>query len=514
MKLKTKLIPIAAVAVTAASIVPISLTSCSKNEQIKMNDISTAELAKPADIEKYVDGKNPLTEETASETYYNLIKREPKLFVQDLAWGVYKNWYSYFDENNFDTWVETSGPDLYYKYSSKLTSLKFGATNPTITTKTIRLRDGRGEVTYPAISFKMKVEVKADVQTTVPNLTETESSTVSRRNILFTCESEFKDVLFFAYTGYADYKADYFNRRLVKTTASNNSQAQSELNKQKVVTTEPCWYITNSTLTEDQSVLDDYFDDWYVKYTTKYTIDNEVYDTGTHSTTEFTDEGGNEGIINTRKSFEELTRLKRYVTNYDAFWGWFDNTSDSLLANAVLLDMQSYYFEDAYVPSKLVTEDEIGDILKYETAETVFYTLKGWYFIPPKWDEIDNIQYMYFNYYVVQDDGTEVLLPQLTLEELWGYHSSDYDMSLTFYSGKEEHHGEPNFVFDPMNEEYLDIPCFMNHCTSDVGNLHYQWPSNVVIHPVVKMKDELTDKEIELGAQEIVCKNIYIESSW
>jgi len=138
MKLRNKLLPLTGIATIAATTVPLALTSCGND--MKMVDISKG----------YVPSITPtdevyLGQQEASKVYFDAVKKNPEVFKQDILFGEYQN----FCDSEKGKDVNTT----YNKFNIGVTTPTFGSVKVCY--------PGEKDITYPTISFSMKIQVDA-----------------------------------------------------------------------------------------------------------------------------------------------------------------------------------------------------------------------------------------------------------------------------------------------------------------------------------------------------------------
>ena len=290
MKLKNKLIPLAVVATAAAAVVPLTV-SCS-NSEVSVSEINNVDAALPGflpyqknpgfleyDESKYTE------EEFATQEYTAFVKQNPQAFVDDLRWGVYQNWLSFYENSNFK---QTFTPDALgaqtvtaLEFNSDLKSLKFGATTPTFSTTEI-VYPGQGQKakhTANTVSFKMHVEIEAEVRTYRTNIGSFGSlngTAKSVKTIKASTDVEYKNMIFFAYPAARDSKLDLAYWANATATGSGEYKTTSLTPNKEVDTDAPGWFITISSLQSSQDQYKYDFDDWGINYDSNIEIVESV----------------------------------------------------------------------------------------------------------------------------------------------------------------------------------------------------------------------------------------------
>lgn len=170
MKLKNKLIPILSVATVATAAAPIiSLTSCSKQEDIEMVDVTNGYIFR---LEKSKADRQGLAQ--ASADYYEAIKKNGEIFKQDYLAAMSK------------LIINALDGAMNQKIEIGLSSPKVG------TTKSWGF--GVDDAEFPTLSFKSKINICFDTMMTLP--TEDEPSLCSIKLCL---NLEYKNMIFTAH---------------------------------------------------------------------------------------------------------------------------------------------------------------------------------------------------------------------------------------------------------------------------------------------------------------------------
>lgn len=389
MKLKTKLIPLAVAATTATAIVPITLTSCSG---VSVRDISSAEAAKPSfepmDKEpKLINAEFQDQNEYATNKYVKFVKANPSAFVEDLAWGTYQNWLSFYDNSNFVVTDDEYDDEVLVKFNSELKSLRFGASTPKFSTVDI-LQPGAGldaKKTYNTVSFKMKIEVEAEVKTyqTIydKDLGYTYTQTTSQL-IKASTNVEYNNMIFFAFPGSRDNKIYGAGNAVMYNNNVGNYDytITSTAGESDVDTSVPGWFITISDNSNNPAALYDYyFDDWSLSYSSDIAIEKTIQTGDEKPITGYV--GGN--VSKTISTSDELNRLvfmKHYaspiggeaalLSNADQgqtsvqqnLISWFNQEEEQIIANSVLMDTMSYYLSNSFAsPTVDFAGNLVGD---------------------------------------------------------------------------------------------------------------------------------------------------------
>lgn len=366
MKLKSKLIPILTVASAATIATPLILTSCAKT--LAMDDLLLSDTAAKPTFSP-IQNQDPFeTNSEATEKYIEFIKEDPSRWVQDAKWGIYQNWMSFFDWANYG---DTVGKWELGFYDAKLLTLEAGVSEPTFDKVNIAKPSSR-DVEYNTISFKMKVHVVAMVNTIDP----TTAGTYITRKIETTVETEYKDMIFFAYPastdvkGYPVYAGEEANDRRVPTGNPDSIRTG--------------WFITISDNSEDQEKYKYYTSkDWGIKYSASMKIETTRTDYTTGQKTKVVDEGAFDGNVNKYETFNQLVNLKNYKLDSSAM-SWYEQDPGAILANALLLDVITYYYSSVVIVPSIKAEKnlegEINPVSDRTTDEAKKVILTGWGF--------------------------------------------------------------------------------------------------------------------------------------
>lgn len=356
MKLKNKLIPFAIVTTAITAVTPLSVSCSSKNS---MKDISTLEAAKPDfkpyhSIPAWFDVDEDEQEDTAMKAYIDFVKKDPKRFEQDMAWGVYQNWLSFYDNSNLAIYNEGN---ITHKFESKINKLEVSITNVEFGTTNILVPHSGSKAykSYNTVSFKMKLHANADVNTVE---LENGLTKVVKKNIDTTSTVEYKNMLIFAMQTARNDKLEQFY-----------NPTESTVDQMAYDTTKPGWLITISDQSPDQAIYDNYYEEHGIKYDTDITVNESVrYDDKNETIT--TTSGHYANKIKNTEDFNELvneknyTQLKKdsnkkavsndaeYIDDNTTIGRWFHQDPAQIIANSVLLDIWSYYFSNTYTSPK------------------------------------------------------------------------------------------------------------------------------------------------------------------
>lgn len=445
MKLKTKLIPLASIATACAAITPISLTACST--AYKMTNIYG--MTEPT-FDQYAPGEY-VTEEDATRAYIHFMEANPKYFIEDMKWGIYQNWMSFYENSNYaitlDGWYE--------KFNSKINSLNCAVTAPTF--GTVKINTGENIEEYPTLSFKMKVDVDAEVESAF----DSSRDITTTHRIKASGEAKYDNMLIFAYPA----------TRNDKTHGTNYISPESML----VDTTKPGWFITISEDATQQFKYRHNFSGWNIDYSFDFNdiITKTNSKTGVSTTSYET--ANYDSFVDTYIELENLIDLKTYSYSDPTIIGgegpnaawkkWINQSSESVLANTVLLDCVTHYLNKCnsqcymYVPEHLSTEC---------ISTTTNVNLDGALYYPASdftYDQRDKYEITL----EVYNDNNEWVGDPVSIEE--SYHSWDADIpTLTFKSGNVL---QPNWTKWLINKGAADtpIPATLNlngHAPTDI----------------------------------------------
>lgn len=364
MKLKTKLMPLAILTVASGAIVPLS-TACSNNSGLKMTNLNSVEDALPK-FDQLATDNDWLDDDDATDEYVALLKKNPGAFVEDMKWGIYQNWLSFYENSDFQIVDEdeiTSAPK--FLFDSEINSLKVGVSEPKLSTVQIYV-PGEGkdqDHEYNTISFKMKVDVDADVKTLNRN------GVVSYKNIKASTEVEYKNMIFYAFAASRDEKVpsqedvnyyfDDYTDRYVPYPLNPNMDYD---------TTKPGWFITISDISGNQDLYDYNQEDWGITYSGSMVCDNTTYINGQEShkvnTYEYSDNVDNSAklnnLVNRKSYFNNVNGGSLYNENW---WMWFNQEPEQLIANSVLMDTVTHYFPTTvFSTPKLVSTDQSKEL--------------------------------------------------------------------------------------------------------------------------------------------------------
>lgn len=341
MKLTKKLIPLTGILGLTAIVTPLSFTSCDAGVSLedlkKMVDPQIEKFS--GDIENSVD---------ATKAYKRFIEHNPEEFIKDIKWGVRQNWDSFFDWSNhtYTPTGEPGTPTQKRKFQSQPYELHFGMSKPKIGSVNICAPATPPEiygVDVPTISFKMKTVVKAKVFSIIASEDTDISENYTEHNVTFSCEAEYKDVPFFA----------YLSSRNDKTNGASGSPASYF---------KQTWFITTCQDNDAQELHSLNQQAWSIDYSAK--LDDEIYDVveGKRPDQPSLRSGNVTSHIDTAAKLQVLNRFKDYSwNNYDdpgqGWEAWFEQQPEAYVANAVLLDNATEYFDaedtkqqgDAYV---------------------------------------------------------------------------------------------------------------------------------------------------------------------
>ncbi|XQP55606.1 MAG: hypothetical protein ACOQNY_02240 [Mycoplasmoidaceae bacterium] len=331
MKLSNKFIPIITAAGLASVVTPLSLVSCTPGSvsltDIKYMDEPDFEKCTRTDITG--DDANAI----ATKVYKDFAVKYVDDFMEDMKWGVSQNWDSFFEKSNHKyIWDEDpSQPSANRRFHGNLKELKFGMTTPTFGKVKISApstpEQYRKEL--PTISFKMKVVVKAEVSTSYGKGKDVEND-YDKHTISFTCETEYKDVIFFAYLSARNDKTlgtttgdkDFFAQRwFITTCQDNDGQRFHELNQQP----------------------------WSISFKANWSDTVKEYEDGEPSDVPAEERTGNiSATIDTARKLQYWNNYKDYSwENYDSpsrgWEDWMNLEPQSLVANAILLDNATHY---------------------------------------------------------------------------------------------------------------------------------------------------------------------------
>lgn len=358
MKLKNKLIPLTTFATAVAAITPLTvLSSCTPSAK------SIKGLTEPT-FAKY---EGQYGSANLTEAYSKFAKEQPGNFKADYTWGVYQNWMSFFDNSEIDgSEVDHEGTHV-YKRNAKTNSIKFGMSTPKFSSHKIGAPGIKG-LEYPTISFKINfsIDVKLEVVdgytdgvSALPDETETHT-------IKFSVEAEYKNMPYFA----------YFAQRQNKDRFDHGAKNAT-----------PHWWITFASESKSQYAYR-YAQglDWGIKAKGNYSDEVVTTSRKAGGETKRVKLGGKlNTTINDYQSFESLAMLKNY--NRAIWWPWFNPSKDMqtfpalLLANAVLMDNESYYFSDLAGAPEIEADDYLRTTLQYSDGKatpTDGITLSGW----------------------------------------------------------------------------------------------------------------------------------------
>lgn len=361
MKLKNKLVPFTCIAAATSVVVPLTV-SCG-NSTIAVDDINSVERAMPTfeqhDVEPQFlefDESKETEAQFATREYVSFVKKNPQAFVDDLRWGTYQNWLSFYDNSDFTLW-EVGSPVL--KFDSQIKSLKFGATTPTFSTVNV-VKPGQGpdqKNEYDTVSFKMRVEVEADVTTLHSRGGNIYKSV---KTIKLASDVEYKNMIFYAFPASRDNKINL--SRYAWLGMYGNKTTPEKMNVDLVNTDNPGWFITISDLTGEQEAYRYNLEDWAINCNAHLEIDQITTVNSSEETHTNTKANYNE-TIDKIDELNDWVNAKSYADegshyNYPNFWDWFDQTPQQLLANSALMDTMSYYFANTYNNPAVLKRDK------------------------------------------------------------------------------------------------------------------------------------------------------------
>lgn len=197
MKLKTKLIPLTALATAAAVATPLAVSSCAKQD--KTYDITHG----------FIPGFNQYSENVilsqyqATAEYVKFAKENPELFIQDLAYGAFYNWQEIFGRFS-------STQKLGTQITMSVDLIDFTATTPTFGTSRVQF-SGETPLDYPTVSFTSKQTVAFKMKLipqVSPHALVTDIVNETEYEFKLDITTEYKDVIFFACPFNPAYKMD------------------------------------------------------------------------------------------------------------------------------------------------------------------------------------------------------------------------------------------------------------------------------------------------------------------
>ncbi|MBQ0045841.1 MAG: hypothetical protein KBS35_03040 [Mycoplasma sp.] len=365
MKLKNKLIPLTTIAAGIAAVTPLTvLSSC-------VSGVTEIKGMQEPTFEK-LTGQSSITASAATAAYAKFAKEQPENFKTDYTWGVYKNWMSFFDDSNFRqrSYDEYEGWHVRSR-KGKINSIKFGMSKPTFSSFKIG-EPGKKKLDYPTISFKVKLSVDADL-TIMDGYAQSQTADADQsinHKIKFDVEADYKNMVYFAYT----------TQRQGKAKADEAANAD-------VTYSDPHWWITfASDSWEQYAYRNAHGLDWGIKVKGGYTDNVVVKSLTLGELSNQTMSGKLNTKIDNYSDFENLV----YYKNYDANWsGWFNPTGENfpllLLANAVLMDNESYYLSNLAPTPEIEADSRLSDYFKYGEegrTESGNYNVSGWLYQP------------------------------------------------------------------------------------------------------------------------------------
>lgn len=376
MKLTKKLIPLASVATAASIVTPLSLTSCGS---ISLTDITN--MATP-DFKQYSGQTSIVDIQSATDQYrvWCMDKDNEKDFIEDMKWGIFQNWKSYFDdfgEFDFEYQIQPGLGETYYAYhDGSLKSLQFGINKISFGKVEVGQPGSEKKMTLPTLSCKMKIVVRGEIDANFSN--QPKSAYYEKHQTTITADVEYKDMPFFVYSTVRSDKS-----------VGHSSTLDPLLYQQQ-------WFVTtcqDSSTQELQRLNPHAFD---IKYNVSYTDDVTQIIGGVPSKNTDERRGSASGDINSATKLETLNRYKDYswgpslsfldssammnAGTPGAGWqAWIQNNPQALVANIVLLDNATHYFKPGQVPLTAET-GELGDNI-YDAVVTRG-GIQGEYYLP------------------------------------------------------------------------------------------------------------------------------------
>ncbi len=379
-----KFIPTLFIGTLATSIAPLALTSCGK-------EIALRNIPLNMDTPEFTAFSGELTsKDKVIEEYKKFAETRPNDFYEDMAWGTYQNWMSFFNWSNVDKQVALYDPGEGgewewhpFKYYSELKSLEFGMTSPTFGTIKIRppAHPETEAETFATASFKMRTRLSATVTTKIWD----DAAKETKHEIFFDCTTDIKNILMHA----------YYAQRNDKTLVGVSHEYHPDAYLSS-------WIITPHTDSRTQYQYQYDLQDWSIGYNARMTDKiTRVYD---DHTDEYTDGGTFTGVVNTPSLMDTICSYKSYdwtaivdhytrwdenhylVQNFDPSTGWnawFNQSPEAYIANAIIPDIFTHYFPRGFKPTE---DDENGYMETSESPSAPFQyqtdfdyaNLSGW----------------------------------------------------------------------------------------------------------------------------------------